>query len=297
MSNTQNVPNEIGRVAVHSRDVRFDCRETPVHWLAKEPYASHWASSVHFIFPMGESLMAETVRRAAEHITDPELYETALGFAAQESAHAKAHDSALRQFFIRGGIDPEPLVKQAAFAAATGMKILNSVKGAASHRLLVLNLAVFSGVEMIATSMGAWILSADLEKFGADPVMADLFRWHSAEEVEHRSAVFDVARYFGLGYIPRVLLGVGTALGIYFLMARGTKFLVHADPSLPNLGYFGLIREWVRASKRGALPPLRILFTQLKDYCKPSYSPEDVGDMAQAVAYLAKSPAVRSATL
>ena len=34
--------------------------------------------------------------------------------------------------------------------------------------------------------------------------MVDLFRWHGAEEVEHRSVAHDVAVYFHNSYLDRI---------------------------------------------------------------------------------------------
>ncbi|MUM17871.1 MULTISPECIES: metal-dependent hydrolase [unclassified Mycobacteroides] len=294
---TTHTDDEIGQLALRPRNVHFELSDAPLHWIPGEPYASHWQSSVHFVFPAGEPLMADAVRRAGELMTDPELREVAFGFAAQEMMHAQSHDAALWEFLGPNGIDARPFTRQADFAAALTQRILDSTSGAAHRRVLALSLAIYSGVEMLATTMGQWHLDADLEKFGADPVTLDMMRWHAAEEVEHRRVVFDVARYLGVGYLTRVVLGVSTAIGIFYLLARGTKFLVHSDPTLPNLGYFGLLREYAKASQRGALPPLRMLASTVARYTKPSYTPEGEGNTAQAVAYLAKSPAVRAGAI
>lgn len=294
---TIHTDDEIGQLALRPRDVNFELSDVPLHWIPGEPYASHWQSSVHFVFPAGEPFMADAVRRAGEQIDDPELREIAYGFAAQEMMHARTHDAALWEFLSPNGIDPRPFTRQADFVVAVTQSIIESASGAASQRILALSLAVCSGVEMLATAMGQWQLDADLEKFGADPVTLDMLRWHAAEEVEHRRVVFDVARYLGVGYLTRVVLGVGAAISIFYLLARGTKFLVRSDPALPNLGYFRLLREYVKASRRGALPPLRLLAGVVGRYMKPSHTPEGEGNTAQAVAYLATSPAVRATAL
>lgn len=294
---TTHTDDEIGQLALRPRNVHFELSDAPLHWIPGEPYASHWQSSVHFVFPAGEPFMADAVRRAGEQIEDPELREAAFGFAAQEMMHARAHDAALWKFLGPNGIDPKPFTRQADFVTAVTQNIIESTNGAASRRILALSLAACSGVEMLATSMGQWQLDADLEKFGADPVTLDMLRWHAAEEVEHRRVVFDVSRYMGVGYVTRVVMGVGAAIGIFYLLARGTKFLVHSDPTLPNRGYIGLLREYTKASRRGALPPLRLLAGVVGRYMRPSHTPEDEGNTPQAVAYLAKSPAVRAATL
>jgi predicted metal-dependent hydrolase len=51
-------------------------------------------------------------------------------------------------------------------------------------------------------------------------------------------------------------------------------------------------------SKLGLLPQYRKLFgTNTFDYLRPSFTPEKMGSTAQAVAYLASSPAARAAHL
>ncbi|SPX88024.1 metal-dependent hydrolase [Mycobacteroides abscessus] len=297
MSTTHTEEDEIGQLALRPRDVHFELSDAPLHWIPGEPYASHWLSSVHFVFPAGEPFMADAVLRAGEQIEDPELREVAFGFAAQEMMHARAHDAALWKFLVPHGIDPKPFTRQADFVTALSQGVIDSTGDAASQRILVLSLAACSGVEMLATAMGQWLLDADLEKFGADPATLDMLRWHAAEEVEHRRVVFDVARYLGVGYLTRVAIGVATAVGIFYLLARATKFLAHSDRTLPNLGYFGLLREYTKASRRGALPPLRLLANTIGRYMKPSHTPEGEGNTAQAVAYLATSPAVRATAL
>ncbi|SIL80576.1 FF domain-containing protein [Mycobacteroides abscessus subsp. abscessus] len=289
--------DEIGQLALRPRDVKFDWTDSGVYLLPGEPYASHWTSAMHHFFAAGEPIMADAVRRAGEQITDPDLREAAFAFAAQEMTHARSHDSAQWGVLDAHGIDPRPLTRQADYAAELFERIVGSTVGAAGHRLLVLTLAACGGLEMFATAIGNWFLNTDLERFGPDPAMLDLWRWHSAEEVEHRHVVFSVGRYLGIGYLTRTVVGVGAAIGFVALMARGAKFLVHSDPSLPNLGYIGVLREYSRAAKRGALPSGSMLLGVIGRYIRPSHTPEHEGDTAQAVAYLATSPAARSVAL
>jgi predicted metal-dependent hydrolase len=54
----------------------------------------------------------------------------------------------------------------------------------------------------------------------------------------------------------------------------------------------------MRDSKLGLLPRFRTLFgSNTLSYFRPGYSPEEMGSTAQAVAYLATSPAARAAHL
>lgn len=53
--------------------------------------------------------------------------------------------------------------------------------------------------------------------------------------------------------------------------------------------------ELVRGGRRGTLPSLRSIGWSAVLGLHPRFTPEWIGDTAQAVAYLAKSPAAREA--
>ena len=78
------------------------------------------------------------------------------------------------------------------------------------------------------------------------------------------------------------------------MILRGTKFLVHADPALPNLGYPRLLWKLRESGKRGAS---RRPATSSAPRCGCSGATttrSNEGSTAQAVAYLATSPAARA---
>jgi uncharacterized protein len=69
------------------------------------------------------------------------------------------------------------------------------------------------------------------------------------------------------------------------------------DPDI-DIGWWKM--QWLRAldSKHGLLPTFRKLFgSNTLMYFRPGFSPEEMGSTAQAVAYLASSPAARAAHL
>lgn len=79
------------------------------------------------------------------------------------------------------------------------------------------------------------------------------------------------------------------------VMLRYTKFLVRQDPSLPNYGVFGVLRQMNKAMKRGAFLRWRELAKSAMEFMRPGFSPDQVGSTAQAVAYLSTSPAAKAA--
>jgi predicted metal-dependent hydrolase len=285
---------DIGPVVLRPRDVHFEWDDVPLHWIPDEPLASHVISALNLLLPAGERMFVTTFKEALGEVTDPDVREAMIGFMGQEAVHAETHDKVLWQFLDRRGIDPRPYVAQADFIFDSITSLGRRLPAPARMRNLVERLAFIAGVEHFTAVLGDWILNADLESLGADPMMTDLFRWHGAEEVEHRSVAFDVASHFGMGYAQRYYMFVLGSGGLLVTVIRGTKFLVHQDPTLPNYGYPRVIAEMTRAMSRGALPKWRALAAASLRYLRPDYTPEIEGNTAQATAYLAKSPTVQS---
>ncbi|WP_405180236.1 metal-dependent hydrolase [Nocardia sp. NBC_01377] len=282
-----------GEVALHARNVRFDWSDTPLHWMPSEPIASHLINALNLLLPEGERMFCAAYSEALPYVKDDKLREAMLGFIGQESMHAETHDRVLREVFAANGVDPLPYVRQAEYLFR---KTLGSsdVDGAVGDQQLVERLAIIACLEHFFAYLGDWVLNADLEKFDADPQVADLFRWHGAEEVEHRHVAHDVAVYFGAGYLRRAAV-MSLVFPVFLtLVVRGTKFMVHQDPALPDLGYPRLLTRVFGAMWRGALPGMPSLLRSALSTFEPGYNPESVGSTAQAVAYLATSPAARA---
>ena len=89
----------------------------------------------------------------------------------------------------------------------------------------------------------------------------------------------------------------GGRLVIIGFFQRGVWHLCRTDPEA-DISWWRMQRMRVRDSRLRLLPTYRQLIgTSTLSYLRPGYSPEDVGSTAQAVAYLASSPAARAAHL
>jgi predicted metal-dependent hydrolase len=124
--------------------------------------------------------------------------------------------------------------------------------------------------------------------------MADFYRWHGAEEVEHRHVSYNVAKYFGMDYFAQALSAMLVTVVVFSQVLRGLKFLVHADPALPNLGYARLVWKLRASVRHGSVPGLRYILPSASRMLRRDYNPVDEGSTAQAIAYLAASPAARA---
>ncbi|MEU4811418.1 metal-dependent hydrolase [Nocardia fluminea] len=281
-------------VALQARNVKFDWTSAPLHWMPSEPIASHVVNSLNLLLPEGERMFCATYRDALPYVRDAKVREAMLGFIGQESMHAETHAKVLDQVFAAHHIDTAPYTRQMEYVFRNSLGAREGSPHQAQTRL-VERLAFIASLEHFFAWLGDWILNADLEKHGAEPRVLDLFRWHGAEEVEHRSVAHDVAIYFGAGYLRRaamMLIVIPILLG---LLVRGTKFLVNQDPELPNMGYPTLIGKILASMWRGALPGIPALLISAGSTFDPRYDPANVGSTEQAIAYLAKSPAARAA--
>lgn len=138
--------------------------------------------------------------------------------------------------------------------------------------------------------LGHWALTADgLDRAGVDETMLDLFRWHAAEEVEHRALVFDVYEHIGGGYALRAVTMLGTTVGLLAEWALGVRYLFSHDPSLDDEPR---VRDYVRASRQGRVPGIGMLLRSVPRYLRRDHHPSEEADTTLGLRYLQESPAL-----
>ncbi|WP_026343195.1 metal-dependent hydrolase [Nocardia sp. BMG111209] len=283
-----------GEVALQARNVRFDWTDTPLRWMPAEPIASHVVNALNLLLPEGERMFCQAFAEALPLVRDERLREQMLGFVGQEAMHAQTHHGVLEEVFAAHGVDVEPYVRQMEYLFRTTLGPRPGRNPRAEYQILVERLGFIATLEHFFAFLGDWVLNAELERFDADPRVLDLFRWHGAEEVEHRFVAHDVACYFEIGYLRRGALMLITFPIFLALVFRGARYLVRQDPSLPDRSYPRLLAEVCGAMWRGALPGVPALLRSALSTFRPGYTPAGVGSTAQAVAYLAKSPAAQA---
>jgi predicted metal-dependent hydrolase len=299
MLRPQRFENEIdpGPVQIQARKVHFDVDEIPLHWIPGHPVASNVVSLLNMILPEAERWFVATYNEALPLVKDPKLAEDMRGFIGQEGTHAEVHQRLLHEFMEQRGIDPTPMLQQMEYVFTKVLAPSDSDDPKIRMNHLCDRLWFIAAIEHYTAVMGDFALNCTWDEYGADPTMADVFRWHGSEEVEHRSVAHDVAVYFHDSYIDRIGAMVMAMIGIYSFFQRGAIFLIKADPNL-DIGWWKTQRLRMRDSKLGLLPKYRKLFgSNTLMYFKPGFTPEEMGSTAQAVAYLARSPAARAAHL
>ncbi|WP_292988561.1 metal-dependent hydrolase [Mycobacterium sp.] len=284
-----------GPVQLQARKVHFDITDVPLHWIPGHPVASNVIGLLNLILPAAERWFVATYNEALPLVKDPKLAEDMRGFIGQEGAHAEVHERLLHEFMEERGVDPTPMLDQMEYIFTKVLAPSTSEDPKRRMNHLCDRLWFIAALEHYTAVMGDFALNCSWDDYGADPTMADVFRWHGSEEVEHRSVAHDVAVYFHDSYVDRIGAMVMAMIGIYAFFQRGASFLMRADPTV-DIGWWKTQRLRARDSKLGLLPKYRKLFgSNTLAYFRPGFTPEQMGSTAQAVAYLARSPAARAA--
>ncbi len=284
-----------GPVQIQARKVTFDVSEAPLHWIPGHPVASHMVSLLNIVLPAAERWFVATYNEALPMVRDERLAEDMRGFIGQEAVHADTHELALHQFMEAQGIDPQPILKQIDYVIAKVLSPSTSADPRRRFNQLCERLWLIAGIEHYTAVLGDFALNCAWDDFGADPTLVDLFRWHGSEEVEHRCVAHDVATYFHNSYLARIRAMTMAMAMMYSFFERSTYYLCRIDPDV-RMTWWQMERQRMRDAKLRLLPSFSTLFGRTTlAYFRPDYSPLDVGSTAQAVAYLASSPAARAA--
>lgn len=292
---------------IKARKVHFDFSESSVCWMPNDPLCSHIANGINMLLPVGEFWFCRVFNKALPYIKDPKLKDDVTGFIRQEAAHARAHEK-VQDFLKENGYDIQNSLNRAhlIFNVLLGDKPLGIpfIKGEKLDEYwLLFRVGVIVAIEHFTGTIGQWTLeSKSWDK--ADPAMSDLFRWHLAEEVEHRCVAYDLFEHLlsnKLGfYVSRQVIMLAIfPLFIYFLadFARnlGKQDLDHQDmQKLMRRGFFTFIRKFEEtATKTDHLPTIKYLCKAALRWVSPHFNPIHEGNTEQALAYIANSPAVQ----
>jgi predicted metal-dependent hydrolase len=286
-----------GPVQIQARKVHFDVSSTAPQWIPNHPVASNMISLLNVVLPAAERWFVATYDEALPLVKDPKLAEDIRGFIGQEAMHAETHDQVLRDYMIGGGVDVAPVLDQIEYVFEKVLAPSTSSDPKRRMNHLCDRLWLIAAIEHYTAVLGDFSLNCAWDDHDADQTMVDLFRWHGSEEVEHRMVAHDVAAYFHDSYVDRIRAMTMAVALIFVFFQRGGWYLVKSDPQL-DIGWWKMQRLRMRDSKLALLPKYRKLFgSNTFMYFRPSFSPEQMGSTAQAVAYLASSPAARAAHL
>jgi predicted metal-dependent hydrolase len=249
------------RPPIEPRNRRFAVRgERMASWHSENLYISHFFNALSLMFPEGERFFVDSVRRVRHRIMDPDLQAQMEAFIRQEAIHAREHlhynDELRRQGYPTDVFD---LLTRIALRSTrlTPARWQLAITCAFEHFTATLADAALRDAEVLGDA------AADY---------AELWRWHSAEEIEHKAVAFDVYQSVApgvLGYLTRVAaMAVVSANYLPYVMVQQLA-LAAVDRVLldPGAAAGALRFFWTRPG---------LISRQLKmylDYYKPTFHP------------------------
>jgi uncharacterized protein len=276
--------------AINARNVQFDWDGVPLQYVPGEPLVTQIWNFMHLVLPEGERAMAGALADALPYIEDERLREEAVGFIGQEAMHASSHEG-VRRHLIEQGLDVDPMIDRINYLID---RILadHGLSGRAKKAWLKERLGLFAALEHYTAIIGQWLLDADaLEDAGMHPMMMDLLRWHGAEEVEHRSVVYDVYQHVDGSYARRARTAILASGTLAALTAYSVGYMMKHDPSPKGKPW---PVQFVSAAARGLIPTGLHFLTEIPVYLRPGFHPSSMGSLDQALRYLATSPAANA---
>ena len=168
-----------GDLAITVRDRRFGRGGAASRWwLNDDPVATAWHNALSATFPRGEAFFIESVKAHREG-APPKLAEEIRAFTQQEINHSREHlafnRAASAQGYELGRIEAH----------------VQQMLDLARDRPQIVNLAATMALEHY-TAMMAHLMLSDPRLFaGGDAELAEMWRWHAVEEIEHKGVAYD----------------------------------------------------------------------------------------------------------
>ncbi len=166
-------------LTITPRDRRFGRDEqTPRWWLNGDPFATAVYNALSATFPKGEAYFVESVRKFRD-VADERLAGEIRAFTTQEVIHSREH-LAFNKRASDSGYDLTELER----TVDESLALLDG-------RPEILDLASTMALEHFTAIIAHELLANPRHLKGADQATADLWRWHAAEEVEHKGVAYD----------------------------------------------------------------------------------------------------------
>lgn len=241
------------------RNLKFDVSdEVPRYWHGGRRAVTLFMNNLSIFFPAGERFFIAAVKAHAGQLKDPLLLEQTRAFCAQEGIHSREH--------VRYN---DMLRRQGYPVEAMEQRVERLLAGATKRTTARGRLAATCALEHFTALLAHFLLSNDRLLEGAHPVMAALWRWHAAEENEHKAVAYDVYRQTGGGYIERALAMIFATVIFWAKVFEHQVRLMWAD------GILFSPREWFDLFRFLFIDPggLTSLFWPYWDYYRPSFHP------------------------
>ena len=244
------------------RDPSFELKKhLSSNWANDDAFLTAFFNALSFSFPKGEKFFMNSIR-AFKNDVNKEMSEEIRMFCIQEATHTREHIKYNKLLCELKGYDLEEL--ESIYVKALEKSYTDKVDDK-------IRLAITTAMEHITATMGTSILMGKL--LTSDNPVVDMWKWHSLEEVEHKSVSHDVYKAVnGSNKVLRVVMKLALFDMGHNIMRVAIKMLKH-DKQFWKLSTFKSMFKFF-FSKQGAL---RINYADYKSFFDKGFNPETQG--------------------
>jgi predicted metal-dependent hydrolase len=256
------------------------------HWNGGDAFLTAYCNALSMSFPVGEQFFVDSVKAGIKALPDtPEnaaLRETAKGFIGQEATHRRLH-SLYNEHLLKQGLHN-------AWEPRTAKLIANAQQDffSKSDKPYLHMLAVTAAFEHFTSIFGDLTLE-DLDGPGdmfakAEDPLKTLWRWHAAEESEHKTVAFDLYQRLGGNHAWRMKWFTFVAIQFTLDIIRQTVNNLWHDKTLHKPS------TWWSALKFTVGPHGLVwrVAKPLMAYRRKDFHPNDVGSPTAAASWLSR---------
>jgi predicted metal-dependent hydrolase len=247
---------------IEVRDLRFDVRDenVPRHWHGGRKAVTRFFDNLSIFFPAGERFFVASVRAHEKEITDPKLRADAKAFCQQEGIHTREHIR-YNELLRAQGLPIDEMEERV-------KRLLGRVSRRANKRR---RLAITAALEHFTAMLAQLVLEDERGLENANAEMAALWRWHAAEESEHKAVAFDVYETVRGPYHERAAVMVGATLVFWAKVLEHQVRLMRADGNASDISEWADLVKFLFVNP-GPLP--RIVPTYLRWFAR-DFHPND----------------------
>jgi predicted metal-dependent hydrolase len=200
--------------AMKSRPVDFNFSGVSTFWAENKDFALFY-NGASLVDPPLEIYLCRCMLKAKDLISDPRIKEDVQVFIQQETAHYKGHTQ-FNNAVAWKGVDTKPVEKE----------LIADYDRLLKNRSLRFNLAYCEGFESTSV-IPMETLFNELQDFwkGTHPKVEAMWKWHFAEEHEHRNSVHDAyVSLYGRGPIAWAYRVCGLIVCMKHMYGYASKF-------------------------------------------------------------------------
>lgn len=243
------------------RNLKFGFGESvPKYWLGGRRAVSTFWDNLSIFFPAGERFFIQSVKAHVDQVQDPELLEAMRRFYAQEGFHSREHVRYNEMTAQRGHAVAE--------MEARVERLLERVKSLLPERI---QLAVTAALEHHTALLADLLLRHPELLEQAHPTMRALWRWHAAEEAEHKGVAFDVYEATWGNYPIRAIVMVIATLIFWAKVAEQQVRMMNEDGTLTSGSEWRDLFRFFFVDPGGAAAAIPLFL----DYFRPGFHPWD----------------------